>query len=265
MEIYNGPHLLIKHEEVNSRLICTWKSSPLNDLAYRKELIEHLHIAQNIKPSQVMWLLENLTFKVGDITKKWVDENISKPIFKAGLIAKNQDGFDQVAFIVGQDVLAYIETMGIFNENSTSGFNVKYFATEKEARNWLNEKFNTKDTKDTKGQNQNLAITFKGIDDNGEVVFELREQATNFDSTISLFKTILEQNLFVKNNAKKYYSLTKREKEILKFIVKGYSNKQIAEKIHISFHTVRTHRNRVWKKLDITQSTECLSYQYFFV
>ena len=77
MEVYNGPHLCIKHEEANSRLICTWKSCPLNDLAYRKELIEHLHIAENIKPSQIMWLLKNLTFKPSDVTKKWVDENLS--------------------------------------------------------------------------------------------------------------------------------------------------------------------------------------------
>ena len=76
MEVYNGPHLLIKHEEANSRLISIWKSSPPNDLAYRKELIAHLHIAENIKPSQIMWLLENLTFKVADVTKKWVNENI---------------------------------------------------------------------------------------------------------------------------------------------------------------------------------------------
>tara|TARA_B100001059_G_scaffold232676_1_gene270998 strand:- start:1611 stop:2399 length:789 start_codon:yes stop_codon:yes gene_type:complete len=262
MEIYNGPHLFIKHEEVNSRLICTWKSNPPNELAYRKELIEHLHIVQNIRPSQVMWLLENLTFKPSDVTKKWVDENISKPIFKAGLIAKNQDGFDQVVFIVGQDVLAYIETMGIFNENSTSGFNPKYFATETEARNWLNEKFNTKDTK---GENQNLEITFKGTDDSGKAVFELREQAANFYGTINLFKTIIEQNNFMRNNIEKYSSLTPREKEVLKFIIKGYTNKQISEKMYVSPHTIRTHRNRIWKKLDVTQVAECLSYQYFFV
>jgi len=265
MEIYNGPHLCIKHEEANSRLICTWKSCPLNDLAYRKELIEHLHIAENIKPSQIMWLLENLTFKPSDVTKKWVDENISKPIFKAGFIAKNQDGFDQVAFVVGQDVLAYLETMAIFKRNLTSGFNPKYFATETDARNWLHEKVNTKDTKDTKDLNQSLAITFKGIDDNGEVVFELREQATNFNGTINLFKTIFEQNLFVRNNVEKYSSLTPREKETLKFIIKGYTNKQISAKMYVSYHTIRTHRNRIWKKLNVTQISECLSYQYFFV
>ena len=261
MEVYNGPHLLIKHEEANSRVICTWKSSPLNDLAYRKELMEHLHIVENIKPSQIMWLLENLTFKVSDVTKKWVDENISKPIFKSGFIAKNQDGFDQVAFVVGLDVLAYIETMGIFNENSTSGFNPKYFAKETEARNWLNEKFNTKDTKE---ENQNLEITFKGTDDSGKAVFELREQAANFDSTINSFKTILEQNRFIRNNIEKYSSLSPREKEVLKFIIKGHTNNQISEKMHVSHHTIRTHRNRIWNKLEIKHFRDCLKYKCFF-
>ena len=261
MEVYNGPHLLIKHEEVNSTLICTWKSSPPNDLEYRKELIEHLQRAVNIKPYQIIWLLENLTFKVSDVTKKWVDENISKPIFKAGFITKNQDGFDQVAFVVGQDILAYIETMAIFKGNSISGFNPKYFATETDARNWLNEEFNTKDTK---GQNQNLAITFKGKDENGELVFELREHATNFDGAINLFKTILEQNLFMRNNVEKYYSLTPREKETLKFIIEGYSNKKISDKMDVSHNTIRTNRNRIWQKLEIKHLIDCLKYECFF-
>ena len=197
MEVYIGPYLSIKYEQENSRLMSTWKSSPPNDLAYRKELIEHLHIAEDIKPCQIMWLLECLVFKVDDVTKKWVDENISGPIFRAGFVGKNQDGFDQVAFVVGHDVLAYIEVMDIFNEHSTSGFKLKYFATEIEARNWLNEKVNTKDTK---VENKNLEITFNGLDDKGKAVFEFKQDASNFDSTINSFKTIVERSNFINNN-----------------------------------------------------------------
>ena len=54
---------------------------------------------------------------------------------------------------------------------------------------------------------------------------------------------------------KKYSSLTPREKEVLKFIIKGHTNKQISEKMYVSHHTVRTHRNRIWKKLVIKQIT----------
>ena len=66
MEVYNGPYLIIKYEQDNSRLIISWKSSPPDDETYKKELITHLHIVKKIKPAQVMWLLENLTFKVDD-------------------------------------------------------------------------------------------------------------------------------------------------------------------------------------------------------
>ena len=261
MEVYNGPHLLIKHEEVNSRLISTWKSNPPDDVVYRKELVEHLQIAEKIKPSQVMWLLENLTFKPSDVTKKWVDENISKPIFKSGFIAKNQDDFDQVAFVVGYDVLALIEVMDIFRENSLNGFKPKYFATEIEAINWLNKEFNIKDSETL---DHKLAITFKGTADDGKVVFEIKEQGTKFTSTINSFKTILEQNHFMRNNGDKYFSLTPREKETLKLIIKGYTNEQISDKMYISFNTVRTHRNRIWKKLGIKQLSDCSKYKCFY-
>ena len=260
MEVYNGPHLSINHEKEYSRLIITWKSCPENDVAYRKELIEHLHIVEKIKPSQIMWVLDKLTFKPSSITKKWVDKNISKPIFKDGFIDRNHDGFDQIAFIVGDDVLAYIEVMDVFEQKSFNSFNPKYFATEIEARNWLSEKFITKDYD---SEDQNLEITFNGINDDGKVVFEIKENLSKFDCTINLFKTIIEQNNFKKNNIDKYSSLTPREKETLKFIVKGYTNEQISKKMSISHNTIRTHRNRIWKKLKIQHLRDCLKFELF--
>ncbi|MCC1483429.1 response regulator transcription factor [Winogradskyella immobilis] len=62
----------------------------------------------------------------------------------------------------------------------------------------------------------------------------------------------------------KFQTLTKREKEILELILKGYTNKQIANLTVTSFNTVRTHRNRIYKKLEIKHFKDCLSYQYFF-
>jgi len=261
MEVYNGSHLIITYEKGCSRLISTWKSSPPNDLEYRKELIEHLHIAQKIKPSQIIWRLDSLTLKVADDTKKWVNENISAPIFRAGFVGKNQDGFDQVAFIVGQDVLAYIEIMDIFKENLSIGFKPKYFATEIECINWLSQDANTKDSN---SKEQKLSITFKGTDDDGKVVFEFKEQPSKFNSTINSFKTIIEQNHFIKSNVQQYSSLTPREIETLKFIIKGYTNLQISTKMYVSLNTIRTHRNRIWQKLEIKHFRDCLKYESFF-
>ncbi|MBS1952470.1 MAG: Two-component transcriptional response regulator, LuxR family [Cytophagales bacterium] len=46
----------------------------------------------------------------------------------------------------------------------------------------------------------------------------------------------------------KYELLTEREQEILKLIVKEFSNKQIADKLFISERTVETHRKNIFRK-----------------
>jgi len=46
-------------------------------------------------------------------------------------------------------------------------------------------------------------------------------------------------------------SLTSREKEILICIVKGLTNKQIADTLHLSSHTVVSHRRNISSKLQI--------------
>lgn len=49
-------------------------------------------------------------------------------------------------------------------------------------------------------------------------------------------------------------SLTKREKEILKFVAQQYSTREIAEELHISESTVETHRKNLMKKLKVKNS-----------
>ena len=257
MEVYHGPHLIIEYEKENSRLINTWKSNPHNDVAYREELIEYLDISKKIKPSQMIWILDKKTFKPNLVTKKWVDEVILNPIFRSGFVKRRADGYDQLAFVFGQDVAVLMQGV----ENPYTGFNPKYFTNEIEAINWLSKESKAIDYKTI---NQNLDITFKGIDGNEKIVFEFKEDASKFDGIINLFKTIIEQHHFMKNNIDKYSSLTKRERETLKFIINGYDNKQIAEKMHISPNTIRTHRNRIWHKLEIKHFSNCLKYKCFF-
>ena len=46
-------------------------------------------------------------------------------------------------------------------------------------------------------------------------------------------------------------ALSQREKEIVCYVVKGMTNKEIAEKLFISVHTVITHRRNITRKLQI--------------
>ena len=53
-------------------------------------------------------------------------------------------------------------------------------------------------------------------------------------------------------------SLSERELEVLGFMSKGYSEKEIADKMHVSVNTIKTHRKHVYNKLHIRCRSEIL-------
>ncbi|WP_300666177.1 response regulator transcription factor [Fluviicola sp.] len=54
-------------------------------------------------------------------------------------------------------------------------------------------------------------------------------------------------------------SLTKRENEILDLVAKGYANKEIAIKLTVSLHTIRTHIYHIYEKLHVRNRVEALN------
>ena len=48
-----------------------------------------------------------------------------------------------------------------------------------------------------------------------------------------------------------HFNLTTREKEILKLIAAGCSNAEIADRLYISPHTVKTHLSNLFKKIEV--------------
>lgn len=57
-----------------------------------------------------------------------------------------------------------------------------------------------------------------------------------------------------KGNATPEQQLTKREIEVLRYIAQGYTNRQIAEALFLSFRTVNTHRANLMQKLNIHET-----------
>ena len=55
-------------------------------------------------------------------------------------------------------------------------------------------------------------------------------------------------------------ALTDRQREILKLICDGYTEKQIGEELNISYHTVHVHKNNIMKALDIHSKAELIKY-----
>lgn len=61
-------------------------------------------------------------------------------------------------------------------------------------------------------------------------------------------KEILENNLMLRLN------ISEREQEIIKLIAEGYINKEIAEQLFLSTHTINTHRKNIMQKLGINNT-----------
>jgi|SRR5690625_960213 len=55
-----------------------------------------------------------------------------------------------------------------------------------------------------------------------------------------------------------FANLTVREKEILSLISEGLASKQIADRLHVSIHTVNTHRQNIIKKMNVANSAEAI-------
>lgn len=55
-------------------------------------------------------------------------------------------------------------------------------------------------------------------------------------------------------------SLSPREREVLRFLAEGYSNKEIAEKLFISPSTVHSHRSNLMSKLGLSNRRELIQY-----
>lgn len=56
--------------------------------------------------------------------------------------------------------------------------------------------------------------------------------------------------------------LTPKEKEILKALAKGLRYKEIADEMHISIETVRSHARKIYEKLQVQSRTEALNKVY---
>lgn len=57
-------------------------------------------------------------------------------------------------------------------------------------------------------------------------------------------------------------SLTSREEGILKLVLLGFNNKEIAEKLFISTHTVKNHITKIYEKLGVNGRAQAISQMY---
>ena len=76
--------------------------------------------------------------------------------------------------------------------------------------------------------------------------------------SIHALDRLQRQQDFAFRNNNKFAELPPREIEVLTLICKGFTNEEIANYLFRSVHTVRTHRNRIWRQLGIKSLVEAI-------
>ncbi len=89
----------------------------------------------------------------------------------------------------------------------------------------------------------------KNLSETDYIVYESMPKRISKNEIYEKFNTLFS----VTNDKEEEESgiLSEREKEIVKLIALGYSNKQIAQELFLSIHTITTHRKNISKKLGI--------------
>lgn len=105
---------------------------------------------------------------------------------------------------------------------------------------------------------------------NGAKGYVLKENA--FEELIKAIHSVMENKIYVSSllaptllhgfleNEKKENALSIREREVLKLIAEGYSNKEISNMLMISIKTVETHRASIMRKNNFKNITELVLY-----
>jgi two-component system response regulator NreC len=82
--------------------------------------------------------------------------------------------------------------------------------------------------------------------------------------TSDVIKKLVQHNSLSSARKRKqtYPDLTPREREILKLVAEGNSNKKIADKLHISIRTVEHHRQNLMNKLGAQNTASLVRYAF---
>jgi DNA-binding CsgD family transcriptional regulator len=72
------------------------------------------------------------------------------------------------------------------------------------------------------------------------------------------FQKVIRQNIDdgYSDFYKEKFKLSKRELQLVRMIKRGMTNKDVAEELHLSIHTVEAHRKKVHAKLGVSSVAE---------
>lgn len=87
---------------------------------------------------------------------------------------------------------------------------------------------------------------------------------SGIDTVVRRIERIAEEELYVKKHFASFQQLTRRERQVLKLIALGNTNKGISEQLFITLETVKSHRKSLKKKTELKTTAGLVRYALAF-
>ena len=204
--------------------------------------------------SKALWDNTHLDFVIPPDLQKWVDDFLNMPDWQR---LNKLYVPPKLGFVISTDSASHLSVVDVFEKTQT-GFRPHFFVNKDEAVAWMlnNEKV-------TKALPEPPVI--KVIQDvmPKKTRIELTIDSEDLSEYLFLLNKLLRNRRLTQKHSENFLKLTKREKEILRLILNGMTDKLIAEKIFLSYQTIRTHRKNIMSKLECKKASQLSIYGYF--
>ena len=254
MLVYESDYISYRYLPLHKILLSKWKATPIDESNFKSALLKGTEIGNELGVKRSVFDQEDFQFIIPPKLFSWINEEINLPSFR--------NGVEEVAFVLAKNMQSQFSVMDFFNTDIV--YSPKYFSHQDEAIDWFNkqEKFSSeKDSiQDTIAPDIRWHTQYEGK----TAEIKLKVSLSDLPAHLNFLKKHTESLAFKQANCEKFRSLTNRERIILKQLVKGLLNKEIAEDLIISEQTVKTHRKNINRKLNTHHLIDLYEYAIAF-
>jgi len=255
--VHDSEFISVDFIESKSLLLSKWKQACMSGADFKNELIVCRNLCHKFQVKRMIMDQEQFCFTIPVEIFTWIELEINLPVYRAGV----QD----LAFVLARDTNTQLSVMNFFDK-ADSVFNPKFFPDQQQAIDWITA---NKKEQATIEPNRPPDVFEPIIDislnpNKSKATIQLEFPIDSLPHSLHAVKLHMDKMNFMRENWIKFSSLTKREEIILKLLVKGFQNQEIANKLYISEKTVKTHRRNIIKKLDARNLIDLYKYAETF-
>ena len=231
MEIVYQSKFLVVYKK-QDMFIQSWTEHLCDVEDYKEELMKFMSCFFKGKPKEIVVDVKKCQLVIPEAIEGWMAENVLIPISKKGI--------KKIAFTIAELSEVHIAIASSL-DRAKPIIQSLYFADLEEA---IAHSESVKEVNPPTFQ-------YEANVENDSIAINLQIDSNDLPNFLSSMKQVEQDNQFARDHIHSYNTLTIREIEILKLIVKGNTNKQIGTTLFIEESSVKTHRKNIKAKLNI--------------